>query len=381
MNCKVMSYTYQTKKEDLEKWFKFSIEYWLNPKKGKTGRTSGQPRGLGDILDSFMMKIIETGVAKIIEENFCQSKELITDDEIKPNNVIRDDPDIFKIKENDNERDPKVFIEIKYHNANAHWIGPRTKQIEAFETGSSRLNINNNRIYIIGADIINDSSISEDKGKKDSLLGIFLKSSTNLDYFNDFYETLPKIQIRYALRLKDLKDKGTIVGKGDYFLSTTIFEKNKYENFFKDKNLKEQFKIVEYPHWNKENNEITLCLQPEPKKNGNNKVKVPLKNNPIEKYGKFKIIGADIKFILKENELSDRYFILCKEDIKLSNNFFGEYSLKKNNIYSFQLQSMGRDPTIKNENLFISENYLKKLQVNEEIDSIENVLKEIGENA
>ena len=32
-----MTLTYQTKKEDLEKWFKFSIEYWLNPKKGKTG--------------------------------------------------------------------------------------------------------------------------------------------------------------------------------------------------------------------------------------------------------------------------------------------------------------------------------------------------------
>ena len=42
---------------------------------------------------------------------------------------------------------------------------------------------------------------------------------------------------------------------------------------------------------------------------------------------------------------------------------------------------MGRDPTIKNENLFISENYLKKLQRNNEIDSIENVLKEIGEYA
>ena len=106
-----------------------------------------------------MMKIIETGIAKIIEENYSENKEFITDDAIKPNNVIRDDPDIFKIKENDNERDPKVFIEIKYHSANAHWIGPRTKQIEAFETGSSRLNINDDKIYITGCKIINDSTI------------------------------------------------------------------------------------------------------------------------------------------------------------------------------------------------------------------------------
>tara|TARA_B110000483_G_C18116209_1_gene511746 strand:- start:86 stop:1216 length:1131 start_codon:yes stop_codon:yes gene_type:complete len=376
-----MTLTYQTKKEDLEKWFKFSIEYWLNPKKGKTGRTSGQPRGLGDVLDSFMMKIIETGIAKIIEENYSENKEFITDDAIKPNNVIRDDPDIFKIKENDNERDPKVFIEIKYHSANAHWIGPRTKQIEAFETGSSRLNINDDKIYIIGADIINDSTIPADKGKKDSLLGIFLKSFTDIDYFNEFYETLPKIQIRYALRLRDLKNKGTIVGKGDYFLSTAIFEENKFENFYKDESLKEKYKIIEYPHWDKVNNEITLCLQSEAEKTENGKIKIPLKNNPIENYGKFKIIGENVDFIIKENDLSDRYFILCKEDIKLSNEFFGEYNLKNNSIYSFQLNSMGRDPTIKNENLFISENYLKKLQKNDEIDSIENVLKEIGENA
>jgi len=368
-----MTLTYQTKKEDLEKWFKFSIEYWLNPKKGKTGRTSGQPRGLGDVLDSFMMKIIETGIAKIIEENYSENKEFITDDAIKPNNVIRDDPDIFKIKENDNERDPKVFIEIKYHSANAHWIGPRTKQIEAFETGSSRLNINDDKIYIIGADIINDSTIPADKGKKDSLLGIFLKSFTDIDYFNEFYETLPKIQIRYALRLRDLKNKGTIVGKGDYFLSTAIFEENKFENFYKDESLKEKYKIIEYPHWDKANNEITLCLQSEAEKTENGKIKIPLKNNPIENYGKFKIIGENVDFIIKENDLSDRYFILCKEDIKLSNEFFGEYNLKNNSIYSFQLNSMGRDPTIKNENLFISENYLKKLQKNDEIDSIENV--------
>ena len=40
-----------------------------------------------------------------------------------------------------------------------------------------------------------------------------------------------------------------------------------------------------------------------------------------------------------------------------------------------------KDPTIKNENLFISENHLKKLQADSEIDSIETILQEIGSNA
>ena len=112
----------------------------------------------------------------------------------------------------------------------------------------------------------------------------FLKSFTDLDYFNEFYETLPKIQIRYAIRLKDLKNKGTTVGKGDYFLSTSIFEENKFENFYKNGNLKEKYKIVEYPHWDKENNEIILCLQSEPEKTQNGKIKIPLKNNLIKNY-------------------------------------------------------------------------------------------------
>ena len=154
------------------------------------------------------------------------------------------------------------------------------------------------------------------------LLGIFLKSFTDIDYFNEFYETLPKIQIRYALRLRDLKNKGTIVGKGDYFLSTAIFEENKFEKYNNCESLKEKYKIIEYPHWDKANNEITLCLQSEAEKTENGKIKIPLKNNPIENYGKFKIIGENVDFIIKENDLSDRYFILCKEDIKLSNEFF-----------------------------------------------------------
>ena len=378
-----MTLIYQTTEEDLEKWFKFSINYWLEPKKGKVGRTSGQPRGLGDIIDNFMMKIIETGVAKIIEKNYSENKEFITDDVIKSDSKISDDPDILEIVENKTKRKPKVFIEIKYHGANSQWIGPRTKQIEAFKKGSSKLNIPENEIYIIGADIINDSSKIEDKGKKESLLGIYLKKKTSLEHFTKFYETLPKIKISYALRLQDLNEYGTQVKKGDLFLSTNIFEEKKRKDFYdKEDKLKKNFKTFEYPHWDKKNGNIILCLNKSlEKKIGEKKTKIPLKDNPIEKYGNFKIIGENIEFIIKENELSDRCFIDCKEDINLSNNFFGQYNLKAGSIYSFELNTLGRNPTINNENLFSSENNLKRLQANSKIDSIETILKEIGNNA
>ena len=124
-----MSNKYQTTKEDLEKWFKFGISYWLDTKKSVSGRTSGQPRGLGDILDSFLLQIIETGVGKILQNNFDNSKEFISDDEIKPDAAIKYDPDIIKIKEKDEQRKTKSFYrgKISWQKICLDWAKNKTK--------------------------------------------------------------------------------------------------------------------------------------------------------------------------------------------------------------------------------------------------------------
>ena len=58
---------YQITQNDLERCFKFTLNYHLDKKKGSVSRTSGQYRGLGGIIDSFFIgKIIEIGVASII---------------------------------------------------------------------------------------------------------------------------------------------------------------------------------------------------------------------------------------------------------------------------------------------------------------------------
>ena len=53
--------------------------------------------------------------------------------------------------------------------------------------------------------------------------------------------------------------------------------------------------------------------------------------------------------------------------------------LDEDNI-QFELKTVGRNPEINNINIFISENYLKELQTNNEIDSVQTVIKEIAEN-
>ncbi len=373
-----MSDSYQTKIEDLEKWFKFSINYWLEPSKGTTGRTSGQPRGLGDVMDSFSMKILEDGVARILENRFSNNKKFITDDIIKPDNDIKEDPDIMWIEDNNSKkRDPKAFIEVKYHSLKSDWIGPRIKQKESFEKGATKRKIKEENIYIIGADFNNDSSI-KDNDKKESLLGIFLKKHTKSDLFKDFYDTMPKIIIKYAIRLKDLEKYGTFFSKGENFFNSSVFEIKKIHN--KDGNLSRGHKIIEYPHLDKSKNVVVLCYQKEGNLNSKGiRKKINLFDSPEKKFGEFNILNkGSFDIIKKENEKTDRCFIYCYDDITLENKVFGKHILSKEKAYSFQLITKGRDPILKSDNIFISENYLKVLQNNKIIDSNETILREIA---
>ena len=82
----------------------------MDDKKTSSNRTTGQYRGLGSIIDSFIIgKLIEIGVAKIIDE-FSEDKEIGLDFDI--HSLTKEnlsDPDITKIKENGAERKPKIF--------------------------------------------------------------------------------------------------------------------------------------------------------------------------------------------------------------------------------------------------------------------------------
>ena len=60
---------YNITNDDLKLCWKFSVEYFLNPKKDVYDRVAFKKRGLGGIADSFFQKLLEIGVCKIIQKH------------------------------------------------------------------------------------------------------------------------------------------------------------------------------------------------------------------------------------------------------------------------------------------------------------------------
>ena len=114
--------------DDFKRVFEFGTNYYIDPTKNTTGRTTGEPRGLGAVLDAFTLgKLTEIGIEKILTE-FNPNKKYILDFDIKGNNEVRDEPDIIEIVENSTLREPQVFIEIKNTSENDRWIGLTEEQ-------------------------------------------------------------------------------------------------------------------------------------------------------------------------------------------------------------------------------------------------------------
>ena len=101
-------------KEDFYKCFEFPVKYYLDDKKSKSNRTTGQQRGLGSVINDFFLgKLIEIGVARVIEEN-SNGKKCELDFSIHATGEDHDnDPDILKIVDKDGIRSPNIFVEIK----------------------------------------------------------------------------------------------------------------------------------------------------------------------------------------------------------------------------------------------------------------------------
>jgi hypothetical protein len=65
-------------------------------------------------------------------------------------------------------------------------------------------------------------------------------------------------------------------------------------------------------------------------------------------------------------------------DVKIENNIFGVFNLEKNNFYDFNLETLGRDPTLKRNNIFISKKHIYQLIEKKLIRNPEIILQEIA---
>ena len=70
--------------------------------------------------------------------------------------------------------------------------------------------------------------------------------------------------------------------------------------------------------------------------------------------------------------------MINNEIITSFNKVFGYFELEENKIYSVDLNTKGRQPILKNNNMFISRKRLNELVEEEKIESIKNRLRYIA---
>ncbi|MEK7194191.1 MAG: hypothetical protein AAB660_00685 [Patescibacteria group bacterium] len=341
---------YRLSEEDFEKVFDFSVKYHLDPQKSSTTRTAGSARGLGGVLDSFMHgKLIEIGVAHILS-SLSPEKELITDFDIKKTSEAKDDPDIVSVMEKGSKRGPNIYVEIKNISLEDRYVG---MTVEQFDTAKS---IAKGEIYIVGAYLSNEKVY----GKKErDALGMYLKKRINNPLLAGFANMSgADVVIDYAISGKELETNGI------KFLSESLF----YETELFTDPGPQAIKLIE-------RGDIPRVLV-------GKDIKLDLyMQNPGHKtpefMGPLEIVGQ-IEIFEKINEKSLRRYIRCISDVKITSSSVGEFLLQKGKIYLFNMTTMGRNPFLDRNNLWIAKRNIPFLQKKGLISGLEDNLLKIA---
>ena len=345
---------YNLTKRDFETAFNFAVNYHLDPTKSGTTRTAGSARGLGDVLDSFLAgKVVEIGVINIIQ-SFNTSKKCLLDFDLKPINEVKDEPDIISVMEAEVQRIPKLFVEIKNTSPDDRWIGLTLEQFETMKSSAG----DPEKIYIIGASIENVDL--EKNFKEKDLLGMYLKSISDSDDFSKFADlTKTFVKIEYVISGQELDKHGVVYPKGGLFYETDIFV------------------------------EVSGLIKKQIEQNRHNAIEVV--NDELEKYspnisypvpdafGKIEFTGK-IKIFEKKNEKSVRRFIYAETDVDVFNKVLGKFHLDEGKYYYFNLSTVGRNPVLARNNIWIAKRSLPYSIKKGLIKSDEENLKEVADN-
>jgi len=328
---------YNLTEKDFERVFEFGINYYLG-KPIHTGRTTGEPRGLGSVLDAFSIgKLTEIFVKRIIE-SLNQDKEVILDFSIKSTSAVTEDPDIIKVNENGNERLPNLFIEIKNTSDDDRWIGLTEKQLSSMKKGCKE-----RQIFIIYSSI--SSYTNQKSPHSKDLLGMYLKKITNHAIFDEFSDLNAKAKLEFIISDQDLENFGIKCKKGSYMYETELFKG--------PVNIR------------KINGELRKNIKKiSSKQNYKGKINIPLTDDSYDNEKSEFFIQGSFNIYRKQNPKTIRQYIECLSDVTIHNEIFGQFFLKKDNIYNFHLETIGRDPTLRRNNLFISKRRVYQLLKN-----------------
>lgn len=347
---------YDLSAEDFKKVFEFGVNYYIDPTKITSGRTTGEPRGLGAILDAFALgKLTEIAVEKILH-NINDKKEYILDFSIKKISEVTDEPDIINISENDISREPDIFIEIKNTSTKDRWIGLTEEQLDTIKRSAGWRDI-----YFIYASIESEGICDNFKTK--DLTGMFLKSiedTKKSNVFQSFANLNAKCKIEFVISLKELLRFGYPFESGMYMYETELFKEKKRSSFISSKGIRKD--IIRIKKFSNFNSEIELDI----------KTGVPAENKDISM---FRIKGSFELFKKKKSTA-----IYTKSKVFIRNNIFGSFELEKDKFYSFNLETVGRHPELKRNNIFISKRRLYQLTSEEQIEDSKRKMRYIAEN-
>jgi len=206
--------------DDIEKSWKFALEYYLDESKPIKDRTNFQKRGLGGIIDSFLNKIIEIAVCKKLHE-INPKKIFETDFDIHPLTKKKTEPDIINIVEkNRKSSEPKIYVEIKNSADADDWFGPKASELESIKKNVFEID-STKKMYYIYCEIKDRHGQS----RKSSPLGVWLKhklkQDPNLKKFHNVKDLF--VQFNYVFTVEDIDDFGTTLEKGTPLPDTDVF--------------------------------------------------------------------------------------------------------------------------------------------------------------
>lgn len=300
--------------------------------------------------NSFKIKI---GVLEIFKK-ISKNRNFILNVDLDKRLKIDDKSDIIEVESDLKTRKANIFIRIK--SSSSRWIGLTEEQFNTIKRSAG-----NKDIFMIYASL--RSNTLNDNPKTTDLTGMFLKEiedKTKSDIFQKFADLNAECKIEFIISSKDLEKFSYPFEKGMNMYETNLFIEKKSRNFYsKEGTRKDVLDIKEYKNFNETFKlEIEKGFYPEKEEISNFKVK-----------GNFKIIHKRKKS-----------FIECVSNVEIENDIFGKFFLENGKFYSFNLATVGRDPKLKRNNLFIAKNRIYQLIEKGEIRKPEVIVKEIVKN-
>ena len=338
-------FIYKITADDLDRCWKFSLQYYLDETKPVFNRRVGSARGVGGIIDSFFLKIIEIAVCKILEGLSSQDIEIPPDLEIRPLKKGKTEPDVYKIvdKKTKEERDPKVYVEVKQLQSNHNWVGPTEKELDSITANEFGVD-DENKMYYFWCEI-KDPNFEEGAGRRSSLLGSYLKhlapGNENLKTFNDFSDMY--IEIKFVHTVAEIK-QGMHFPEDTVLVDPEVFTQDGTSSFKKkhaDGDLAGYDKIP------------ATKTFPEPTTYSGGK-----NHSLLDIFGDIKFAGK-IDLYAKKDQASKKYFFACKTPVGVSSKL-GKWHFKKGEVWSYHVRPSGAFPKLRNDNYLQPRRMLKQ---------------------